>query len=528
MGLEPPAGPRPAKKKQKTEVRPRMSGISRELQGLMGDSVPPVQLTETPKYKAKPDLLKARRFKPRHWGQRSFDHGGRNDGLILQHWKRAIPGSGEAVRVPVTKRNESSESQTGPDYEFEEEFPSWKWNVQVKVPVYTDEQYEQHLQTGDWSKTETDYLLDLCRELGLRWIVIADHYDPASLPKQADNVVKSENGEPDAGTDGVGSQTSKYPERKMEALKARYYTVAAKILALHTPPNNMTQSEYSLWEKMDKFDAKTETQRKMHAEKLFDRTKEEAEEERVLLEELARITRHEEDFLRQRLELYQRLEPAPSKRSNGEEQSTAMYQTSSGLSMLLQTLVAKEKRLKRPSVAANGETVPGSAVSDRSVDKRGQPNQYSRRDTMDSQAETVGPQKKGSHAQPNVRKLTLDEEARYGVSHPTERIVSGVQFRHEKITKITMAKSATQTQKLQAALVELSIPTRLVMPTDRVCKEFERLVGHIQILLDQRRMTEKLSNEIKVLEEMKRVRLGLPREVQKDDEAGDKMFVIGQ
>merc|ERR1711939_1036082 len=106
------------------------------------------------------------------------------------------------------------------------------------------------------------------------------------------------------------------------------------------------------------------------------------------------------------------------------------------------------------------------------------------------------------------------------------RLTSGVQFRHEKINRLTMAKSQTQTTKIQAALTELGIPQRLLMPTERVCREFERLVKEINILLDARKVNEKIATEIKILEEQRRIRLGLPKEEeQPGQQNGDVMEV---
>ncbi|KAK4949790.1 swr complex subunit [Elasticomyces elasticus] len=519
------AGPRqPAPKKKKhVEPQPRVTGFKREVQALMGDSVPPIALVEQRSYKSRPSISQ-KLFKARHWEERPFQHGARTDGLVLRHWKRSIPGS--QVRPPALTNVESSadvemtdHSKAAPEMQeirFEEEFPSHKWDVKVQTPLYTDEQYETLLKSDDWTKQETDYLMGLCREYDLRWVIIADRYDTGETPISP----TQQNGEV-AGNE-VALRSS-YPPRSMEALKQRYYAIAAKILETQIPASNMTQTEFQLWEKMRNFDAKTETMRKAMAEKLFERTKDEADEERTLLEELHRITKNEDDFIKMRAELYARLEPvAPIRRNErGEEQPTAMYQTSSGLSMLLQTLLAKEKRLKpRPAVGTAESGAASATPTDAQKHEKGRhPNQYSRRDTMDTQAEEAGPQKKGSTSVPNVRILTPPEETRFGVSHPQERLTSGVQFRHEKINRLTMAKSQTQTTKIQAALTELGIPPRLLMPTERVCREFERLVREINVLLDARKVNEKVATEIKILEEAKRIRLGLPKEEEQADQA---------
>ncbi|KIV78757.1 hypothetical protein PV11_06369 [Exophiala sideris] len=519
------AGPRqPAPKKKKhVEPQPRVTGFKREVQALMGDSVPPIALVEQRSYKSRPSISQ-KLFKARHWEERPFQHGARTDGLVLRHWKRSIPGS--HVRPPALSNVESSadvemtdDSKAAPEVQeirFEEEFPSHKWDVKVQTPSYTDEQYETLLKSDDWTRQETDYLMGLCRDYDLRWVIIADRYDTGEIPISP----TQQNG--DVAGNEVALRPA-YPARSMEALKQRYYAIAAKILETQIPASNMTQTEFQLWEKMRNFDAKTETMRKAMAEKLFERTKDEADEERTLLEELHRITKNEDDFIKMRAELYARLEPvAPIRRNErGEEQPTAMYQTSSGLSMLLQTLLAKEKRLKpRPAVGTAESGAASATPTDAQKHEKGRhPNQYSRRDTMDTQAEEAGPQKKGSTSVPNVRILTPPEETRFGVSHPQERLTSGIQFRHEKINRLTMAKSQTQTTKIQAALTELGIPPRLLMPTERVCREFERLVREINVLLDARKVNEKVATEIKILEEAKRIRLGLPKEEEQADQA---------
>jgi len=524
-------GPQPApKKKRKLNEQPRLTGVSREVQALMGDSVPPIAIVETPRYKSRPSLA-TKLFKPRHWEERPFQHGARKDGLVLRHWKRSVPGltgvpSLAKTTTPTDVEMQDKEAVAVGDIRFEEEFPMERWDVKPTMPAYTDEQYNNLLKADDWTREETDYLMELSKDFDLRWVLIADRYNPKDVLAQPSAQIQNGNGISN------GLQKSTYPDRSTEALKARYYTIAAKMLEASTPASSMTQSEFLSYERMKNFDAKTETQRKQHAEKLFERSKDEAEEERILLEELYRITKNADDFLEMRRDLYARLEPAPSLRrtDRGEEQSTAMYQTSGGLSMLLQNLVAREKRFKRPPLPNGADAASAGTPTDaQRLEKGRHANQYSRRDTMDTQAtdDTPGPQKKASVSQaPVVRTLAPQEEAKYGVTHPAERITSGVQFRHEKINRLTMAKSQVQTSKIQAALTELGIPPRLLMPTERVCREFERLVGEIQLLLDARKVNEKVSTEIKVLEELRQARLGegtseVPVEPKSDLEAAE-------
>ncbi|KAK5956490.1 swr complex subunit [Knufia fluminis] len=513
MGGGPVQKPTNKKKKKVVEAQPRLSGISREVQALMGDSVPPVQIVEAPKYKSKPSLA-AKLYRPRHWDERPFTPGARADGLVLNHWKRAtaLQRSQQANGDVAMADGEQQKEILKPEYQFEDEFPMEKWDVSVRVPQYTEEQYEKHFNTDDWSREETDYLMRLASEYDLRWILISDRYDPGEV-------------KPPASEANGGEIAKSYPPRTTEQLKLRYYQVAAQDLELRTPKSNMNPTEFQLWEKMRNFDAKTEGLRKAMAEKLFERTKDEAEEERTLLEELHRITKNEEEFINMRRDLYARLEAAPSLRRNerGEEQNIVL--SSTGLSDLLSRLFAKEKHLKRRAIP-NGEASAGSATAQTPVDGRARQSTTQRRDTIETT--TSEAQKKGSVSAPVPKQLSKAEEEKYGVTHPTERLTSGVSFRHEKINRVTTAKSQVQTQKINTALGELGIPARLSMPTEKVCKEFERLVGHISLLLDARKTLTRVSEEVKTLEEMRRQRLSEPAPSGADVAKGDDMDVDTQ
>ena len=526
MADEGPRMPAPKKKKKHGGPQPRLSGMSKEVYQLMGDSVPPIPLVETPKYKSRPTYAAPRAFKPRKWEARAYVNRARTDNLVLRHWKHAELRTNGLV-ASQDDNDENQDPAITPSMLYEDELPLEKYNVKVSVASYTDEQYEKNFRSDSWSKEETDYLMELCRDFDLRWLLITDRYMPEQIPRPA----RSKLDDGDMLIDGIDEDIH-YPDRSMEDLKARYYTIAAKMLETHRPANDMTESEFKLWEKMRDFDERTEKLRKSMAEKLFERTKDEAEEEKILLEELRRITQHEDEFLAQRRDLYARLEPPPARR-HGEDQSMAAYQTSSGLSHLLQTLLAREKKFKRPSMMG-GPDGHGSQSATPGLDEHGQPrkqkwekgqhpNQYTRRDTMDTQnSENAPPPKKGSQSGPNVRILTPAEELKYGISRPQERLTGGVTFRNEKVSRLVLGKSQVQMQKYQHALAELGIPVRLVMPTEKVCKVYERLLGEIQLLLDARRMTEKVQTEIKVLEEQRRIRLGLPKDGEDQEAVADE------
>lgn len=383
------------------------------------------------------------------------------------------------------------------------DYPFVKYNVSTKAPEYTPEQYARHLQSEEWSKDETDYLVELVHSYQLRWIVIADRYDY----------------NPAARMDG--ENTSLVPavkDRTMEDMKARYYDVASKVMALNTPPSNMNGMEFDRYEKMTKFDPNQETLRKNLGALQLVRTKSDVDEEAILLVELRRILENEERFLAERKDLYSRLD-APISTGNSQ-----IYQSSQGLNQLLQSLIQADKSKKRRTLPGSNEQAASSPAA--ATPSTAPAAQNAHRDsTTDTAAAAAAAtavaatptastpttatdnKKKGSialasgtnAANQSTRQLSAVEETKYGVQHH-ERLSSGVIFRSEKATKLIHAKSNVQSQKLSSALTHLDIGPRLTMPTEKVCREFERLITSVNLLLEGRKVLEKVDGEIKVLE----------------------------
>lgn len=458
----------PAKKQKVIEKRP--DGMTRELYALWGERAPPIAITEN-KFKGRPKWSSKQRAHP--WERSAFNNPARPDGLLLRHWKRREDTGPISLATPadsnVASENDVEEKEKA--MRVEAEYPYAKFNVKVSVPEYTPEQYQSHLKNDDWTKEETDYLVNLALEYDLRWIVIWDRYEyqPSEAPKADENSM---------------AVTVQAKQRSMEDLKARYYDVAAKTMALNQPLSSMSTTEFELHEKMTKFDAELETTRKKLAETLFARSPEEVKEEEILLAELKRIVNNQEKFAQERKELYDRLSVPHS--SGG-----ATYKSSQDLWTLMQTLLSADKNKKRRSLAegglSSGTTPPnGPSQADRT-------HRQSISGPGDKRSSIAGSAGLGA----GQKQLSARDEARFGISH-NERSQSGTQFRHERINKLSQAKSNVLTQKIAAALTELGIPNRLTMPTAAVCDEFEKLVGSIHILLDVRKVSEKLENEIKV------------------------------
>ncbi|TVY14288.1 SWR1-complex protein 4 [Lachnellula arida] len=470
---------RPAKKQKLTAPRPVLKGLAREVQNLSGDNpiaiVPEVSAFKKKRFGSRKPVAK--------WEQKPFKNSARDgDPLVLRHWRR------KTERPPVPPVGEDGNVEMGEGVapkaeEMVEDSTFAKYNVRVNVPEYTEDEYNAKLQNKDWTKLETDHLVGLAYEYDLRWPVIWDRYEPP-LPA------------PDAPDSLLGLVLP--PKiRTMEDLKARYYSVAATMMAERKPPIKMNSVEFNLHEVMSNFNPAIETARKKFAEGAFQRTKEEAREEESLLLELKRILARADKLNEERRELYARLESPPSTGNIG------IYSSSQGLQQLLQQLMQASK--KRKSLMGNEGISPAAGPS--------QQASFDRRDS--SVRESIsGPSgsnnnnnKKGPPPGPSERRQLTDEEERiYGVSRHERLGNSGPIYRHDKISKPVITKSSVQQTKIANVLNELEIPPRLIMPTVEVGEAYESLLQSINVLLDARKLADKLDGEIRIARQQKEER----------------------
>ncbi|KAK4191104.1 hypothetical protein QBC35DRAFT_488185 [Podospora australis] len=516
--------PRPSKKGKNHGPRPNLKGLAREVQNLGGDN--PIAIVP------EVNFFKKRRFASRKpatkWELKPFSNSARGDNgnLILRHWKRKTEDGApaEASQDSEAQPAEGGTGATEKKVEVLEDSAFAKFNVQVAVPQYNEDQYHSNLQSDDWTKEETDYLLELAKDFDLRWPLIWDRYD--FIPKSS------------AEETANGTSTAVVPagkSRTMEDLKARYYQVAAKMMAVQKPAQYMTRPEFELYEMMQNFDAEQERKRKQFALNTMSRSKDEAREEESLLLEVKRILARTERFNEERRELYRRLDYPNS------DADISPFKSSAGLQTLLQQLMTTDKAKKRKSIMGPGEgTSPASAVPPSAVSETNPVNNRresiaassvapNRRDsdihTPVTPAEptptTATNTKKKGAAPPERRKLTQQEEQVYGVSYH-DRLGSGPTFRYEKINKLYSHKSGQQQLRITNALAELDIAARLVMPTAQVTSQFEVLWGAVTGLVDLRKISDRLDGEIKVEEAKKAERDKARGIVNGDKEKAEK------
>lgn len=152
-----------------------------------------------------------------------------------------------------------------------------KFNKVIDIIDYSDEDYEKYLTDTDWSKEETDYLFDLCKQYDLRFPVIEDRY-----------------------------QFNK--ARTMEDLKDRYYSVYRKLILQGKYLSGDYISDRQSLAQQYNFDKNREVERKNALIMLFNRTKEQVEEEEALFVEAKRIEQNEAKLSKERESLLNSLQ----------------------------------------------------------------------------------------------------------------------------------------------------------------------------------------------------------------------------
>ncbi|KJZ79634.1 SWR1-complex protein 4 [Hirsutella minnesotensis 3608] len=487
------AGPRPSKKQKLSAPRPNLKGLAREVHNLGGDN--PIAIVPQDSSYATRRL--ANRKPAAKWEMRPFRNSGREDkSLVLRHWRRvetkeAGPGTASETSEPGAPVDEVEDSAFA------------KFNVQVSVPQYSDEQYRQHLRSDDWSKEETDYLVDLVKTFDIRWPLVWDRYEwspPAT------------NGEANADGDESKAVVPTTQSRSMEDLKARYYEVASKMMAAQKPVQFMSQAEFALHETMAHFNPQQEKARKDFALNSLSRSREEAREEESLLLEIKRILARSERFNEERRELYNRLDYPRA------ETDISSFKSSAGLQTLLQNLMTADKSKKRKSIMGTDGVSPGTAAGTQPAapesakrDSTAGPSSGGHRESVGAAAATPTGSSKKSQQQPpqqqqappqpqqpqERRKLNAQEEAIYGVAH-FDRLGSGPTFRTEKINKLFSHKSNQQQIRINNTLNELDVPSKLAMATAATTAQYEQLLAAVNALLDARKLSDKLDAEIKL------------------------------
>lgn len=148
----PPAHHQPSKAQQATADKPLWNLVDGRPTAPLPPMVPEVIRAK----EGGPDTVKvgskwiSTKKKARPWVWAPFSSSSRTDGTLLHHWVRA--------------------NVEYPDYPFA------RFDIHLDPVVYTDDEYTKWLTSKEWTKGETDQLMDFARRFELRWAVIYDRW----------------------------------------------------------------------------------------------------------------------------------------------------------------------------------------------------------------------------------------------------------------------------------------------------------------------------------------------------------------
>ncbi|KAF2178117.1 hypothetical protein K469DRAFT_676285 [Zopfia rhizophila CBS 207.26] len=460
----------------------RPQGVAREVAALYGERPPPVAVYEEKKtYRAK----RQNAGPAKKWIQQPFTNQARTDGLILKHWRRK-PVSQSAI---TNGEDTPMEDVENGEVHIETEYEFAKYNPEIEVPTFTDEEYDAYLRNDDWSREETDYLLDMIKEYYYRWAIIYDRYDyqPSNPEPPSQDFMNGE-----TNSQALAALPFATPKtRSVEDIKARFYDISAKLMKLRIPEVQMDAEQYARYEILTKFDPILERNRKTLAAALMNRNMDEVKEEEFLLAELQRINMSAMRLDAERSELRSVLESPPQNQQLAA--GLASFQSSQALAALFQQLFQQDRSKKRASGGGPGRLSLSASdiIGTPTAAQHAQLSAVNRRQSMAQQPPPTP-----------IRQLSQQAEHRFNVS-THDRLTSGITFGSDKLLKMRQAKSNVQTQKIAAALAQLGVSDIISIPTSKVGEVFEGLVSKVGKLLDVRKVREKEEGECRVLEAMK-------------------------
>ncbi|KAI8339991.1 hypothetical protein BC941DRAFT_238473 [Chlamydoabsidia padenii] len=418
-----------------TETKDSLMESRPDLYSLIGGT-PPIAFVK-PTYQAN----WATKKKAESWTNKPFLHPARTDTLVLHHWVK--------------------QSDQDDDYHFA------KFNRVIDIIDYTDEDYEAHLTDNDWTKDETDYLFRLCRLYDLRFPVIADRYD---------------------FTNGT--------TRTMEDMKDRYYAVNRKLIKArgghhhHHHYNSPVEARHATLEQYN-YDKVKETERKQALIGLYQRTREQIQEEEILFLEAKRMEENKEQLTTQRDQLYStlHLEQAQQVLSTpltplASSSSASSYMASAPLSA--SSTSSSSSHLA--SSSSHGPTSASSVANPGGIGITGGTSGAAHDQKKKKKEEIVKKARRISTSSPTVEEMLPPPPEK------KEKLIPGPYVRSQKLPAV---KTTMQPSVLQF-LAELGIGARPVMPTEEICYKYDHLQNSVVALLELKKVAEKLDINTKV------------------------------
>lgn len=470
----PPTGP----PTQKTKAKPKIDGITRELHALLGDNAPSLAVAHT---EARAMLGQdgasgtARGFRPKFkrkekkatgWLWKPFKNPARPDDLVLYHW------------VPA-KEGESSKATAEPQA-AEKEYSHAIFNTSSGVYTYSSDEYSQHLRDDDWTREETDYLVDLCQMYDLRFVVIADRWDFSATASK---------------------------NRTMEDLKARYYAICRRLIRSRISVEDMESRTRLL--QTYAFDKGAEVERKQALARLFTRTPAQLAEEEALYVEARRLEQQEAKFSADREDLLKLLggwERVPDVSAGLIAEAGAGI--APGAAIIPGTPGAAEdaanqdgRRKKRrldgsvveddaATASSSGAAKIGLTTQQRAELRQGRYDEQQCITRFDPESVPLG--------RPPYPFLIGTPSTSPPLAPSTNNPTSshGVYLRSTRL----LAPRQTQYNRTMQTLAELNPPIgpRLVFPTRQNCEKWEGLLGAVTSGLEMKKQTDRVESELRI------------------------------
>jgi DNA methyltransferase 1-associated protein 1 len=452
-----------------------MDGISRELYALLGDNTPSLTFAQShigdglgsstggagrfmPKFKKRPQ-------KVQKWSLASFKNPARRDDLTLRHW------------VSASERQiEEKEEDVPREYRFAD------LNTSSGVYRYSNDEYHQHLRDEDWTKEETDYLIDLCNAYDLRFVVIADRYD----------------------WHNAGGK-----QRTMEDLKARYYAICRRLIRSRISSED-TDARQQLLQSYT-FDRAREQERKKHVLRLFSRTPQQLAEEEALYVEARRLEQNESRFAAEREELLRLLggwERLPNVRGDTVAAAGSGVGGSSVQDDEAAAAAADAARRNRKRKADDGSVLSDAGAGAVSANAAPAPPLSAKQ-----KAEKRSQYFDEVH---NITRFDTQAAATLANSKPPYPHLMGTPSTFPPVATTTNNPSASHGAYLrstrllvprtnlalrtQEALAELKPPVslRLTFPPRANCEKWEGVVGAVTSGIEMKRQLDRVQSEIRV------------------------------
>ena len=314
----------------------------------------------------------------------------------------------------------------------------------------------------DWSKDETDYLIDICTEYDLRFTVIADRYE------------------------WPGKQ------RSIEDLKARYYAICRRLIRSRISTEDIETRQQLL--QTYAFDRNREVERKKAVARLYSRTPAQLAEEEALYVEARRIEQNEAKFAGEREELLRLLGGWESLQSATPASIAA---AGAGLGVPLPGSAAEAEELKRKKRKAEGGQPDASVPGGGSMLSNKQKAEL-KQAAFDDQhyIQRFDPNAHPSASKPPYPFLVGTPSTHPPVA-PSPNNPSSSHGAYVRSTRLLVARATLQLRTAQT-LSELSPPIgqRLVFPTAKNCEKWEGLLGAVTAGLELKKQLDTVDMEL--------------------------------